>query len=404
MQTFIYTGRRNGKRVSGTLIGHDATSVAGQLKNSGVVPISITEDKRKSSKKFNFQFNFNTRVSTDDLLMFCRQMYTLVHAGVPLVRAIRGLAEMVVNPQFSKVLFDVANTVETGKPLAIALGKHPAIFTSLFSNMIYIGENTGKLDAAFHQVSEYLVLENETKNRVQAATRYPKIVLITIFIAIVVVNLFVVPTFAKIFRDFKAELPFTTKLLIMSSDFFVHYWIFLLGGMVGFFLLMRSYVKTKDGRYFWDRWKLKIPLMGNLILQTLLARFTRGFASMLQAGVPIVQALRVVSQAVGNVYMAAHIEQIRQRTEAGASITQSASAAGLFTPLVLQMMSVGEETGTLETMLIQVADFYEREVDYSLKKLSDSIEPLLILMIGIMVLLLALGVFLPLWTLSTTLR
>lgn len=401
MPTFSYTGRRQGELVKGFLSGQDEEAVLAQLKNSAVIPINI---QRITEIKKTAWFLGTEKVALSDLLMFCRQMYTLMRAGVPLVRAVRGLAEMSASRNMTDVLFDVANTIESGKPLATAFGQHPKVFSNLFVSMIHVGENTGKLDEAFNQLFNYLELEYETRKRIKAVTRYPMIVLVTISIAIVIVNLFVIPTFAKIFKDFKAELPLATKFLIAVSDLFVVYWPFLLISVLVAIFSIRFYLKTPDGRYRWHAVQLKIPMIGKILQFAMLARFARSFAVMFRAGVPLVQTLHVTAQAMGNDFVAKRVQNIRERTEAGEALSRAVMATHLFTPLVLQMMAVGEETGSLDNMMIQVAEFYERDVDYSLKRLGEAIEPILIAMIAVMVLILALGVFLPLWSLTTALH
>lgn len=401
MPTFSYTGRRQGELVKGFLSGQDEEAVLAQLKNSAVIPLNV---QRIAETKKNAWFLGAQKVALSDLLMFCRQMYTLMRAGVPLVRAVRGLAEMSASRNMTNVLFDVANTVESGKPLATAFGQHPKVFSNLFVSMIHVGENTGKLDEAFNQLFNYLELEYETRKRIKAVTRYPMIVLVTISIAIVIVNLFVIPTFAKIFKDFKAELPLATKFLIAVSDLFVVYWPFLLISVLVAIFSIRFYLKTPDGRYRWHAVQLKIPMIGKILQFAMLARFARSFAVMFRAGVPLVQTLHVTAQAMGNDFVAKRVQNIRERTEAGEALSRAVMATHLFTPLVLQMMAVGEETGSLDNMMIQVAEFYERDVDYSLKRLGEAIEPILIAMIAVMVLILALGVFLPLWSLTTALH
>jgi MSHA biogenesis protein MshG len=270
--------------------------------------------------------------------------------------------------------------------------------------MVHVGENTGRLDDSFLQISKYLELEHETRRRIRATLRYPTFVIGTITLALVILNLFVIPAFAKIFKSFKAELPWATELLIAISNFFVNYWPHMLIGLCIAAWAVRRYLSTPAGRGMWHYWQLKIPTIGTILLHNLLARFARSFSVMFRAGVSLVQVLHIVSEAVGNDYVAKQIQKIREQIEKGELITPSAASTHLFTPLVLQMISVGEETGSLDAMLLQVAEFYEREVDYALKKLNEIVEPVLIGMLGVMVLVLALGVFLPIWSLATTLH
>lgn len=403
MPTFSYSGRRQGVFVQGYLTGRDEDAILEQLRSSTIIPISI-QLQSDTSTSVSFSFFRPKKVKIEQILMFCRQMYTLLRAGVPLVRALRGLSEMSADSVMTEILSNIASTVESGKPLTTAFGQHPRFFSGLFVSMVHVGENTGKLDEAFNQLSSYLDLEFETKKRIKVSTRYPMVVLGVVSVALVIVNVFIIPVFAKIFKDFKAELPWPTQILIAMSHFFVTYWWLILIVVVLAAWGTRIYLRTPAGEYRWDYLKLRIPWVGKILQYSLLARFARSFAVMFRAGVPIVQVLHVVTQAVGNAYIARHIQTIQERTEAGDPLSRSVAATKLFTPLILQMIAVGEETGSIDTMLLQVAEFYEREVDYSLRRLSDAIEPTLILMIAGMVLVLALGIFLPLWSLSTTLH
>ncbi len=336
----------------------------------------------------------------DDLILFSRQMYSLLKAGVPITRALYGLAETTRNPRMAEIVRDLARDLESGRTLSSSLAQHDEVFSSLFISMINVGENTGQLDLAFAQLSTYLESEKETRNRIKQAMRYPSIVVGAIAIAIAVINLKVIPEFSKMFARFGSELPLPTRILITTSDFFVNYWWLMLIVLVGGAIGLRRYIRTERGRYQWDRFKLRIPIVGGIINRSTLARFARSFAMASKAGVPLLQNLGSVSQAVDNAYVGHHVEEMRGGIERGDSLTRTAAATGLFTPLVIQMMSVGEETGAIDDLMIEVADYYEREVDYDLKYLGDAIEPILIVSVGILVLILALGIFLPMWELG----
>jgi MSHA biogenesis protein MshG len=286
----------------------------------------------------------------------------------------------------------------------VALNGHPKVFNTLFVSMISVGENTGQLDQAFRQLSVYLELERETRKRIKQATRYPLFVLSAMAVALVVINLFVIPAFSRVFAQFKADLPWATQVLIGTSQFFQDFWwlLALLFGasLYGFF----KWIETDAGALKWDQIKLRLPIVGGIFERIALARFTRTFAMMYRAGVPLLQTLSINSASVGNRYIGQAILAMREGIERGEALTRTASTSGLFTPLVLQMMAVGEETGALDDLFVEVADFYEQEVDYDLKQLADAIEPILIVAMGIMVLVLALGVFLPMWELGSAAR
>jgi len=402
MQTFHYKGRtQRGDAIEGNIEANSSGAVASQLINNGVTPIDIVEAKVRQDTWGDLKRQLGGgQPGLDDVILFSRQMYTLMKAGVPIVRSINGLATSVRNPIMAETLNTIVEGLESGRELSSTFAQHPKIFSSLFVSMIQVGENTGRLDEAFLQVSQHLELEKETRDRIKAALRYPSFVLMAITAAMFIINIFVIPAFASVFASFKAELPLPTRVLIATSDFTIAYWPYLLAAIVGGIFAFRYYIKTDNGRYVWDRTKLRIPVVGSIIMRSLLARFSRSFAMATRAGVPLVQALTVVARAVDNEFVGDRIRQMRTGVERGDTLTRTAAATDMFTPLVLQMLAVGEETGAVDDMLGEVADFYEREVDYDLKNLSAALEPILLLIIAGMVLVLALGVFLPMWDLG----
>jgi MSHA biogenesis protein MshG len=323
---------------------------------------------------------------------------------VVLNRAFRGLAESVNNPRLSEVLLDIESSLNAGINLATALRRHKTIFNPLFISIVQVGENSGRLDLAFQQLSTYMEMERDTRRRISSAVRYPMFVLIAISIAVVVLNIWVIPVFADLFSQFGANLPLPTKILITMSTFFVEQWPWLLFFLVAFVFGIRYFVNTEQGDLFWDKIKLKIPLIGSILERATLARFGRSFALMLSSGVPLLQALDLASQAVGNSYMGVKIRSMREGIQRGESLLRSAIQSEMFTPLVLQMIQVGEETGQVDEMLNEVAGFYEQEVDYDLKSLASNIEPILIAFIAGLVMVLALGIFLPMWDMMSVMQ
>ncbi len=408
MSQFKFTGRdAQGTKVSGSRESASADSLASELLAERITPLTIDEQAQVADSDALAQLKERLRrkrVELEELIIFCRQMYSLSKAGVPIIRAIGGLAESHRNLYFREVLQDVRSDLEGGQGMAVALNGHPKVFNTLFVSMISVGENTGQLDQAFRQLSVYLELERETRKRIKQATRYPLFVLSAMAVALVVINLFVIPAFSRVFAQFKAELPWATQVLIGTSQFFQDFWwlLALLFGasLYGFF----KWIDTDAGALKWDQIKLRLPIVGGIFERIALARFTRTFAMMYRAGVPLLQTLSINSASVGNRFIGQAILAMREGIERGEALTRTASASGLFTPLVLQMMAVGEETGALDDLFVEVADFYEQEVDYDLKQLADAIEPILIVAMGIMVLVLALGVFLPMWELGSAAR
>jgi len=388
--------------VRGTLENSDSGAVADQLLNSGVSPIEISPAAGPQGGVGEAWFSglVAEKVTLEDMLLFSRQMYTLLKAGVPILKSLAALKESATRVGFANMLQDVRTSLDSGRDLSTAMRRHPKVFSPFYISMVRVGELTGALEEVFLRLFNHIEFEREIKNQVSQALRYPIFVVVVMAVAIVIVNVFVLPAFARIFAGFKAELPFMTKVLLGFSDFMVQYWPVLLGATVGAYVLFRIWVGTPAGRYIWDRTKLRVPVAGKIVLKATLARFARSLSIALKSGVPIVQALSVVEQVVENTYVGQRIEQIRDGVERGESLLRTSVTTGVFTPVVLQMIAVGEETGELDDLLREVADMYQREVEYELKTLSAQIEPILIVFLGILVLILALGVFLPMWDLG----
>lgn len=404
MPVYRYKGRdAQGVLVQGNLEAKSSEQLARTLGEQQITPIQIQLDSSQQAKPGDISLSdlpWLQRVSLDELILLSRQMYSLSRAGVPITQAIRGLALSVQNRKLSSTLSAVADELEQGVTLSGCLHKHSDVFSSLYVSVIHVGENSGQLDQAFLRVSQYLELERDTVKNLKTATRYPLFVITVIGLALLIVNLFVIPAFADMFAKLNAELPWQTRLLIGISDFIRHYWYLIFAGFGLALYGWHRYKNSEQGGLRWDRVKLRLPIVGGLFKRITLGRFSRMFALALRSGIPIEQGLSIVSDAVGNSYVAQQVRGMRSGIERGESFTQTAHHAAMFTPLVMQMIAVGEETGQIDEMLEQTADFYEQEVEYDLKGLASAIEPLLIICIASMVLVLALGVFLPLWEVS----
>ncbi len=401
MTRFSYQARdANGRTLNGHVEAANASVVAAQLTEIGAIPLTIAAAKADATPVLALNW-FRTTVKIDELIIFSHQMATLAKAGISVVRAVRGLSESARNPRLAAVLEEVAVDLEGGVDFATSLKRNGDVFSDLYASVIHVGENTGRLDEAFRRIAQYLELERETIKRLKSATRYPSFVLIAIGIAIAILNVFVIPAFANVFAKFHAQLPWQTQVILAISQFFVAFWPHLLVVSAGAAYGISRWIDTSDGRHAWDRLKLKLPIIGPIFERINLARFCQTFAMVTRSGLPVTQGLTIVAGAIGNEYMSRLVLGMRAGIERGESITKTAGASGMFTPVVMQMLAVGEETGSIDELLAQSAGFYEEEVDYSLKTLTDAIEPILIIAIGAMVLVLALGVFLPLWDLSS---
>lgn len=405
MPFFSYKARNaSGELLTGVMEGADSGAVADQLFSTGATPVEILVTKKNAATTSAdigwWQKLMEKKVSSMDVQLFSRQLYTLLKAGVPIMRGLAGLQESAISPAFGRIIKDVRESLDAGRELSAAMARHPTVFTPFYLSMVRVGEMTGRLDEVFLRLFDHLEFDRDMRARVKSATRYPTFVIAAMIIAMVIVNMFVIPQFVKVFASFNAELPLMTRILIGTSAFMVAYWPLLLVLTIAAIAGFKAWLRTVPGRYTWDRYKLRFPIAGKIILKGTMARFARSFALSSTSGVPIVQALTVVSQTVDNAYLCARVEQMRDGVERGDSILRTSVAAGVFTPVVLQMIAVGEESGSLDDLMDEIAQMYEREVDYELKTLSAQIEPILITFLGAMVLVLALGIFLPVWDLG----
>lgn len=389
-----------GEPVQGVIEANNSDTVANQLLNGGMIPIDIQPASEKAEPLIRWAHLFQASVSITDLVQFSRQMHSLLRAGVPILSAMTGIANSTKNPLLTATITSVIQNLESGRDLAASLAQFPAVFSTFYVSMIKVGETSGKLDAIFLEMGRLLERDHKTRLQIKKALRYPMFVMIAILIAIVIINIMVIPTFAEVFAQSKVELPWMTKLLIGMSDLTIHYWPQLCVSAIAIVVGWRHYAQTVSGHLWWDKRKLRLPLVGSIIHRAILARFARLFAMSAAAGVPLVTALNVVAKALDNSYMELHIADMQTGLERGESVARTAAGTGMFDSLVLQMISIGEQSGTIDELLKEVATYYDMEVDYDIDRLSAAIEPLLTIVIGGIVLILALGVFLPMWDMS----
>jgi MSHA biogenesis protein MshG len=402
MPLFVYQGRdhlgnlKKDERTSPT-----ADALGAQLINEGITPISIKlKSKSRDWNKIQIGTLFEEKVSTDDLGMLSRQIYTLAKTGVPLPNALRQLSKGTKNHLLAEALNGIVDYLEGGQDIASAMLNYPKVFTPLMISMVRVGQSSGRLAEAFLQISEYLEFEGSSVKNIKTALRYPTLVVIAMIAAIILINVLVIPAFARVFLQAKIELPLPTRILIVTSHFFTQYWIYILVFIVSFTAYVLWYVKTEKGRYNWDRLMLHLPLFGKLLKRIFLLRFVQTFATILDSGVPLIEGIELSAQAVNNEFIRRKILSMRESIERGNSLTLAAASTDLFTPMEIQILGVSEETGELSSMLRQIADFYRREVDYDMRKISDTIEPALIVLLSGVILILALAVYLPIWNMA----
>ncbi len=404
MPAFRYNGRTSrGEAVAGSLESESAETLATHLFARGITPIDIkpvvvTRDVLGEL----WQRLGGGRPTITDLILFSRQMYSITKAGVPLLRGMQSIAASTVNPVMRVTLQAVIESLQGGRDLTFAFGRFPDVFTKFYLSVIKVGESSGTLEMAFLRMYEFLTMQKRVRDKVKAALRYPATVIVAIAIAMGVITMFVLPKFAPIFAALGNNLPWATRVLLGVSSFTSQYWYLVISAGVAVTVAFRMWVSDPAGRYKWDKLKLRTPVVGGIVRRASLAQICRSFALTLEAGVPMIQSLSTIARATGNEYLTERVLALRDGAERGEGLYRTAQTVDLFTPLALQMIAIGEETGALGDMLGEVAEFYEREVDYDLENLSAAIEPILIVGVGAMVLVLALGVFLPLWDMAAT--
>jgi MSHA biogenesis protein MshG len=399
MPLFDYTARSDtGKAVHGAIEAPNSGAAALRLESSGLLPIEIA---LRQAQGLSWQRSLQQlglgAPSTTDLVLLTRQMYTIAKAGLPWLRGLRGLAATTQQPVLRAALENAAVSLEAGRDLSQALDDSGGHFPQLYIAMVRVGEQTGTLDTVLLRLAEHLQNQQDLRDRVKGAMRYPIIVIGAIVVSMAVLSVMVIPKFAPMFRQLGDALPLPTQILLVSSSFVKEHWLMVAIGAGVLALALVAYVRTANGRYLWHSWRLRWPIFGKLAREAILARIVRTLSLTLAAGLPMIQALNLIGRAADNDFIDARINQLREKVETGESLSAAAASVQIFPPLLLQMMEVGEETGELTRLLDEVADYYQREVDYTLKNLSALIEPILMVVVGAMVLILALGIFLPLW-------
>ncbi|HUT84147.1 MAG TPA: type II secretion system F family protein [Thermodesulfobacteriota bacterium] len=380
MPEFIWEGRTSqGGVQKGEMEGTTEAAIRMTLRSQG---IQITKIKPKPKDIFASLPIFQKKVQDKDIIVFTRQFATLIDAGLPLVQGLEILSSQEENKAFKKILIQVKSDVEGGSTLADALKKHPKVFDNLYVNLVAAGEVGGVLDTILARLAAYYEKAAKLRSRVKGAFTYPIVVLVIAFAVIIVLLVFVIPVFQKMFADFGGTLPGLTQMVVNLSSFMRKYIIFLLFGIGVVILAFRTYHKTNAGRLQVDRLVLKLPVFGPLLKKTAVANFTRTLGTMMTSGVPILDGLDIVARTVNNKIVQMAILDTRKSISEGKSIAEPLSRSGVFPPMVVQMVSVGESTGALDAMLAKIADFYDEEVDASVEALTKLIEPFMMIFLG----------------------
>lgn len=395
MPTFTYKAMsEDGSSLKGTIEAESQHLAAMQLDAMGYIPISISEKKLFVFDDLGSRFE---KVKAEDLIFFTRQLYTVIKAGISLLSGLKALEEQTENKKLKKVLSIVAKDIDGGKSFSDSLSAHPEVFNELYVNMIEAGEIGGSLDEILERLTIMLEFSRKTSANLKAAVRYPVMVVVALFVAFGVIITFVIPKFAVIFEASTVELPIPTRIMMFINFLVQNYWyygLFIAGSLVTAFFL---YTHSESGKLKWDHLKLKIPILGDVFLKIYMSRFSSMLETLSRAGTSIVMSFGIVSRTIGNVYIAHKINGIAEHVKAGKGITASLKESKIFPPLVLHMVQTGEETGALDEMLAEITTYYEREIDYTVSRMSSYIEPILTVGLGIMVLFIALAIFLPWW-------
>ncbi len=397
MNTYKYSAKdKNGYTVAGISEGASETEVADILHKKELVIVSI-EQAKESTKKTKVK---NKKVKLDDLVIFSRQLATMIDAGIPLVHTLGILSEQTESNNLKAVVVTVRQDIEAGMSFCDALAKHPAVFSDLFINMAKAGEASGMLDEVLDRLAAYLEKSSALIRKIRSSLVYPAVVVSMAMIITAVLLLKVVPTFKGIFDTLGGQLPLPTRVLIGISDIFRHYFLWLVGVLIILGSLLKRYISMPKGRFNFDRVKLKVPVLGALFRKLAVAKFSRTFSTLVKSGVSILNALEIVSKTSGNKVIEESVMSCSKAVRDGEPISRPLSKGGIFPPMVCRMISVGEQTGQLEKMLSKIADFYDEQVDAATSALTSMIEPLVIALLGVVIGGIVISLFLPIFKIT----
>jgi MSHA biogenesis protein MshG len=407
MSTFIYEGRtQDGQMRSGEREAASEDALNQNLLQEGIIPITIREKKANTIKTVEhiFQDLLGNRVKKAEISTLMRQLQLLTHANVPILSALSLLGQYVRNPVLKDAMQGICQNLEKGQPLAVAMSQYPKLFNKMIIRMIEIGERTGHLSDAFGQLYEYLEFEMSSEKKVRAALRYPMILLVSVLGTLLVMNIFVIPTFAKVYAQLHSDLPWQTAILIQMSHFITHqgpYALILV--MLGFFAF-KKYIRTPSGESKYHRALLNLPIFGKLLKRIILIRFAKTLSTVLSAGVPLIDGLYFSKDVIANAHVASQIKTACELIERGAPFVSAIQEIAIFSPLELQMLVVGDQNGQLSPSLKYIHEFHSSEIEYELKRVNDLLGPILVAVFSGIILLVALGIYLPLWNITTTMR
>jgi type IV pilus assembly protein PilC len=401
MPNFKYVAKdRLGKTLTAVLEAKDRAGAVDILRKKDLIIISVSDESPRAWPPLGI-FSRKKKIRLDDLVMFARQLATMVDAGITLVAALDILGEQIDNKTFGAIILSVRNDVETGSSLSAALAKHKKVFSPLFINMVRAGESSGMLDDILDRLSQYLEKTSSLQKKVRSAMIYPAIVSAMALGITLILLLKVVPIFKDIFSGFGAKLPMPTEIMINLSNALQHYFVFIVLAVIGIFFLFRMYVRTEKGRLRFDGFLLNVPIFGILLRKVAISKFSRTLSTLIKSGVPILSALEIVGKTSGNKTVEAAVDNVRKNVREGESIAAPLAKSGVFPTMMTRMVSVGERSGELEKMLSKIADFYDEQVDTAVSGLTSIMEPLIIAFLGIVIGSVVIAMFLPIFKLTT---
>lgn len=403
MEIYKYRGRnKNGDLIQGTVEAPNEQGAVNWMMASGISPIdvSIQRDPLAGQPTWFRALQGGGSLGAKELLLLTRQLGTLVKAGVPLIQAIDGLKNSSRNPAMSELLRSLHAALNRGAELSVAMAEHPKFFNDYYVNMVRVGESSGQLDEIFQRLFEQIDFDRRMRSKIKSVLRYPTFVMIAIAAAIVIMTVYIIPVFSKVYDNMNVELPGLTLALIGFSNFVSKHWLFVTAAIVLMGLGIVYILSTAQGRFHWDRLKLKLPVIGPVLQKATIARFCRAFATSTRSGVPVITGLALVARVVDNRFLESRILQIRDSVSSGQPLLRSFSLADIFSPVELQMIAVGESSGNIEAMVNQLAILYQEEIEYEANQLAQNLEPILLIFMAVLVTILMLGIFMPMWNLS----
>lgn len=405
MPTYIYKAADSkGKLIKGEMDAGTEIEVTTQLAKTGYLPITISIKSEKAKTASRGIFKEGGKANPLALVVFTQQFATIVKAAIPIMEGLGALAEQTEDPALKKAIQQVVHDIGAGLSLSQAMAKHPKVFSDLYVNTIVAGESAGVLESVLMKLAKMLEDDYETHNNIMAAFRYPIMVVVAMVIAVLVLTVFVVPQFAKIYGDAKVRLPLPTQIMIAAGIILKNYWFVTYPSIFGSFFLFRRYINTKKGRFWWDGLKFRILLIGKVYTKITMLRFASMLSVLYQAGLPVLKTMDIVALTIGNVVLSKEIEKIKRDVADGKGISGAVLNSKFFPRLVGYMISVGEKSGSLALMLDSLCDFFDSEVKTMIRNLTTSIEPIMTAILGIVVMGMCLAIFLPLWSMIQVIK